>query len=64
MLTPSEESLKEANKRLFAASGRGVTIVLPTRKKEKISDHTLPDDKHFSSRGLVTAFFKPNFVVS
>ncbi|TFY72916.1 hypothetical protein EVG20_g107 [Dentipellis fragilis] len=31
------------------------------KEKEKLDDHTLPDDMHFSSRELVTLFLKPKF---
>ena len=66
-LTPSEESIKEANKRLFAPSTRGAAITLPAKKRskkdDKRSDQTLPDDMHFSSKQLVTLFLKPKFAV-
>ncbi|TFY75376.1 hypothetical protein EWM64_g8638 [Hericium alpestre] len=40
-----------------ARKGRG----RKAKEKEKLDDHTLPDDMHFSSRQLVTLFLKPNF---
>jgi condensin complex subunit 2 len=64
-LTPSEQSIKETNKKLFAPSTRGMSITLAAKKKSsKVDDQTLPDDMHFSSRQLVTLFLKPKFAVS
>jgi condensin complex subunit 2 len=74
-LSPAEKDLKDTAKDLFAPVTRGAGISLPKyasgkgskgkkgKAKEKQSDHTLPDDMHFSSRQLVTLFLKPKFSV-
>ena len=74
-LSPAENDLKDTAKELFAPVTRGAGISLPKytsgkgskgkkgKAKEKQSDHTLPDDMHFSSRQLVTLFLKPKFSV-
>ena len=73
-LKPSDKSLKELTKELFAPATKGAGINLPgtsttaankkgKKTKEKRDDHKLPDDIHFSSRQLVTLFLKPKFVV-
>ena len=74
-LSPAEKDLKDTAKDLFAPVTRGAGISLPKyssgkgskgkkgKVKEKQSDHTLPDDMHFSSRQLVTLFLKPKFSV-
>ncbi|KAH9000295.1 barren [Lactarius akahatsu] len=71
--SPPEKDLKDTAKGLFAPVTRGAGISLPKhtsgkgskgkkgKAKEKPSDHTLPDDMHFSSRQLVTLFLKPKF---
>ncbi|KAL0953512.1 hypothetical protein HGRIS_004736 [Hohenbuehelia grisea] len=73
-LTPSEKSIKELSKELFAPVTKGAGINLPGtgagakkgkkklgKEKEKRDDHRLPDDMHFSSKQLVTLFLKPKF---
>ena len=74
-LAPAENDLKDTAKELFAPVTRGAGISLPiytsgkgkkgkkSKAKEKQSEHTLPDDMHFSSRQLVTLFLKPKFSV-
>lgn len=74
-LSPAEKDLKDTVKDLFAPVTRGAGISLPKytsgkgskgkrgKAKEKQSEHTLPDDMHFSSRQLVTLFLKPKFSV-
>ena len=72
-LSAPEKSFKELAKELFApAEKRGGGINLPglgttskkgKKKKEKRTDHRLPDDMHFSSKQLVTLFLKPKFHV-
>jgi len=74
-LSPAEKELKDTARELFAPVTRGAGITLPkhadgkgskgkkVKAKEKQSDHTLPDDMHFSSRQLVTLFLKPKFSV-
>lgn len=74
-VSPAEKDLKDIAKDLFAPVTRGAGITLPkyssgkgskgkkSKAKEKQSDHTLPDDMHFSSRQLVTLFLKPKFSV-
>ncbi|KAI0343107.1 barren [Trametopsis cervina] len=72
--TPSEKSVKDIAKELFAPVTKGAGITLPgalsrkgTRSKkgkekdDKRYSNTLPDDMHFSSRQLVTLFLKPKF---
>ena len=73
-LTPCDKDLKELTKELFAPATKGAGINLPgtgstaankkgKKTKEKLDEHKLPDDIHFSSRQLVTLFLKPKFVV-
>ncbi|KAI0272463.1 condensin complex subunit 2/barren [Gloeopeniophorella convolvens] len=72
-LSPAEKDAKQTVKELFAPVTRGAGVTLPKNSskrvskgkkgkgKEKQSEHTLPDDMHFSSRQLVTLFLKPKF---
>ena len=73
-MTPSEKSVNELAKEIFAPVTKGAGINLPgtgptankkgaKKKKEKRDDHRLPDDMHFSSAQLVTLFTKPLFRV-
>ncbi|KAJ3485576.1 hypothetical protein NLJ89_g11890 [Agrocybe chaxingu] len=70
-MSPPEKSIKELTKELFAEPAKPGSINLAgtgtttgkkgKKKKEKVDDHRLPDDMHFSSRQLVTLFLKPKF---
>ncbi|KAI0705151.1 condensin complex subunit 2/barren [Cytidiella melzeri] len=73
-LTPSDKSIKDIAKELFAPVTKGAGITLPgapsrkgakgrkgKEKEDRRFDNTLPDDMHFSSRQLVTLFLKPKF---
>ncbi len=78
-LTPSDKSIKDIAKELFAPVTKGAGITLPNsnttsrrgkgrkgkerEREDKRFDNTLPDDMHFSSRQLVTLFLKPKFSV-
>ncbi|PPQ63379.1 hypothetical protein CVT24_005644 [Panaeolus cyanescens] len=71
-LSAPEKSLKDLKKELFVGVGKGASINLPgtgpaakksKKKKEKVDDHLLPDDMHFSSKQLITLFLKPKFEV-
>ncbi|KAK7056215.1 hypothetical protein VNI00_002767 [Paramarasmius palmivorus] len=70
-LSPSTTDPNQIIKELFAPPGKGQSINLPgtattgkkskRKVKEKRSNHTLPDDMHFSSEQLVSLFLKPKF---
>ncbi|KAI0763375.1 condensin complex subunit 2/barren [Irpex lacteus] len=69
-LTPSDKSIKDIAKELFAlvTKGAGITLLNSNTtlrrgkgRREEKSDNTLPDDMHFSSRQLMTLLLKPKF---